>query len=825
MIEHAETLLEQLPLVTYRLRLEAPSPTVYVSPQVGTMFGVDPRAFAEDNELWTNAMLPEDRARFLEALEGLREHGGTMAVEYRVRTHDAGEVWVRDVATVEDGHINGYLVDITREKELEDELAIERATLDAFFARSRIGLGITDADGRYVRINEALARINGGSPGDFVGRTLAETRPDLAARVDPLRTHAREDGEHEIDLDWADGPLHALLSYFTFETGGERYVGRVVVDLTEQRRAQQAETLYRQLIEQLPLVAYVNDIDPRLPRYVSPQIEELTGYSTEQFMTDQRLGDRIIHPDDFEEITALEKAGDVFEHEYRIVRADGTIRWVLDRMETVRDEHGNALYEQGFLVDITERHDTTALLRAVWDGALEAMVILDDEGSNVDANPAALELFGRARDEMVGLRGEAMIEGYDAIFAAFRQSGKADGELSLFRPDGTRRDVEYAARANVMPGRHLAVVRDVTERKQLEAEVWRAQKLESVGRLAGGVAHDFNNLLTAVRGYAQLLQTRLDPGSVEQHHAQEIDRAADRAAALTAQLLALGRRQTLRARPLDLNRHVEEHADALVDLAGARIDLVFDLEPALRAVRADGPLLAQAIANIVANAAEAMPEGGRIVVRTRNLDVHGREDLADGSYVVLSVEDTGPGLDEATLEHVFEPFFTTKEVGSGTGGLGLASAYGTVTQSGGTITAVSELGTGTIFSIYLPEATAAGAGGPGLGDGETILLVERDPAVRDVAFELLTDASYRVLTARTTADAVRLAERYDGAIDLLFSDLDELRRRALVDLLRARRPELRSLTVAKPYTPNRLRAAVRSALGSPIQVTEPPTSV
>jgi two-component system cell cycle sensor histidine kinase/response regulator CckA len=244
--------------------------------------------------------------------------------------------------------------------------------------------------------------------------------------------------------------------------------------------------------------------------------------------------------------------------------------------------------------------------------------------------------------------------------------------------------------------------------------------------------------------------------------------------------------------------------------------LRFELAPALVPVRADGPLLAQAIGQLVANAAEAMPEGGDVVVRTQTVDVSRREGIADGRYAVVSIEDFGRGLDDSTLEHVFEPFFTTKDVGEGTGGLGLASAYGTVRQTGGTITVESEVGRGSTFSIYLPEVVPDAPAG---GTGETVLIVDRDPAVRDVAFEILTDAAYRVLTARTTVEAVRLAERHAGRIDVLLTDLDQLRESALAALLRETRPDLRTLSLPKPYTPDRLRAAVRDAVRSPERVT------
>jgi PAS domain S-box-containing protein len=816
-------LLERLPLVTYTLRREAPSPLVYLSPQSEATFGFSAADFFRD-DFWESLMVAEDRPRFLAAIERLRVTGERMEVEYRVTTAGGDPIWIRDTAAADGDLIHGYLVDITREKELEHELARERATLDAFFNDSSIGLAISDADDRYVRMNDALARLTGRPAEAFVGRTLAEVVPDLAAEVERRRPAAGHSGTFEIEFE--DSETVGFVTYFPFAVEGVDHFGRVVVDVTEERRAQASERQLRNLIEQLPLVAYVNDVAPlRAPTYVSPRIEELTGYPPEAFLAEPELGDRIIHPDDFDAIVEREQAArrsaTPFEHEYRIVRADGGVRWVLDRMETVYDDAGNAQYELGFLVDVTETHETANLLRAVWDGAFEAIVVADDDGRYVDVNPAACELFGRSREEILASRVGALLDwssstDWDTVRAA---SGVVQGDAVVRRADGSEREVEFAARASFLPGRHLSVIRDTTEHRQLQRDLWRAQKLESVARLAGGVAHDFNNLLTAIRGYAHLLRARVEPASAEAQHALEIDRAAERAAALTAQLLALGRRQTLRARPLDLNRHLEGLRDSLVELAGPRHELVLDLDPGLRAVRVDGGLFAQVVANLVTNAVEAMADGGAVLVRTENTEVRGRDDLPDGTYVVLSVHDSGHGLDQATLEHVFEPFFTTKEFGTGSG-LGLASAYGTVRQSGGTITVESALGRGSTFSVYLPEAGGAEDAPPRLGAGETILVVERDPAVSDLILEVLTDLRYCVLTTRTSVEALRLAERFDGAIDLLLGDVEPARLRELGDELRRARPTLRTLSLEKPYAPGRLRRAVRAALDSAAPAAE-----
>jgi two-component system cell cycle sensor histidine kinase/response regulator CckA len=720
----ARVLIDELPLVTYVVELEPPSPAIYVSPQFEALFGYEPEECTARDDFWLSRMVPPDRPQFLERFQRMRDTHEPMSLEYRVIARDGREVWVRDVGMIsadDDGraYVHGYLSDITREKELERQLAAERAQTEAFFRDSAVGLGITDAHGRYVRVNETLARMNGVPAAGHIGRTLREIAPEFAEQVTPLLEEVRRTGvslyQHEIEYQLADGPGFALLSYFPIDSGGETQYGRIVIDITERRRAQReraaSEEQYRRLIEQLPLVTYVNKLRPAFENaYVSPQIERF-GHPAEAFIENPDLWDEIIHPDDLEAVRLGERKarehGEPFELEYRFVRPDGSTGWLLDLMETTVDADGMPDFEQGFIVDVTERKRSEELFRAVFDNAYEAMVITDDDARYVDVNPAACELFGRSRDELLGLRpgdlAESPAEG-EQTWRTLVTDGSAAGLLAVVRPDGEVRETEFAAKANVLPGRHLSVLRDVTERRDLERELWRAQRLESVGRLAGGVAHDFNNMLTAIRGYAHLLLARAEHGTTEHHHAQEIDGAAARAAMLTAQLLAFGRRQVLQSRPVHHNELVQNLADMLSRLAGDHVELEFDLDPALDFVRVDPAQVEQVLVNLVANAADAMDGTGSIAVRTTNADVRGadeRPDLPAGRYAVLSVQDSGPGIDEATLEQLFEPFFTTKDVGRGIG-LGLATAYGIAKQSEGTITVSTEWGVGSTFSVYLP---------------------------------------------------------------------------------------------------------------------------
>jgi PAS domain S-box-containing protein len=820
--QRARVLAERLPLVTYTVGLEPPSQAVFVSPQMAALFGWSPEEFARQEDFWVQHIVPEDAERFAAAFDELRSTREQMSVEYRVMHREDREVWVRDVAIVDRGddgelYVHGFLTDVTREKELEQELADERAQAEAFFHDSPAGMGITDGDGRYVRVNEALARMSGVSVAEHQGRTLAEIAPDIAAEATPLLERVRSTGEaifqHELHFEREGRQRSYLVSYFPIETASEERYGRIIVDITNQRRA---ERQYRRLIEQLPLVTYVNEFRRSAPQavFVSPQIEELFGYPAAEWLEGPELWDRVIHPDDLEGLRAAEEAarstGDAFELEYRIVRADGTVRWVLDLMETLRNADGDAVLEQGFLVDVTERKETERLFRAVFDGVFEAVVICDDEGRYVDVNPAACDLFGHSREELLGMQAgqlSANLPEAATVWRTLMETGVAQGSHEFRRPDGTVCEADFAARANVLPGVHISVLRDVTTRRQLERELWRAQRLESVGRLAGGIAQDFNNLLTAIRGYAQLTLAHVAPGTVEHHHAGEIDRAADRAAALTAQLLAFGRRQMLEPRPVELNRLVESLTPMLTGLTGNEIGLVLEPGPGVRAVRADPAQLEQVLVNLVVNAADVTPPGGRVVIRTVNAEAEGVEELADGRYVVLSVEDAGPGIEESMVEHLFEPFFTTKGVGSGPG-LGLATAYGIAKQSGGTILVTTKPGAGATFSVYLPEASTGPDETPDGAAGETILVVEGDPAVRDVVFELLTDSGYRVLTTQTPGDALDVAGGLDGPIDLVVTELDGVRARTLLESLGGSQ----ALTLRKPYTPDHLRSEVRRAL-------------
>ncbi|HXE89372.1 MAG TPA: PAS domain S-box protein [Terriglobales bacterium] len=365
------------------------------------------------------------------------------------------------------------------------------------------------------------------------------------------------------------------------------------------------------------------------------------------------------------------------------------------------------------------------------------------------------------------------------------ETGRFEGEYRMFTRDGRTlwfRDTGMVVRdASGRPTLHGLMV-DVTEAKLLEAQLRQAQKMEAVGTLAGGIAHDFNNLLTVIQGYGQLLGERLKDNAELAAEVKQIEDAAQRAAALTRQLLAFSRRQVLKPKVLDLNSVVTGMNRMLRRVIGEDIELVTRTAPDLSQVQADPGQIEQVIMNLAVNARDAMPEGGKLIFETRNVELdaaYTREHVGarPGQYVMLAVTDTGVGMDAQTQAHIFEPFFTTKELGRGTG-LGLSTVYGIVKQSGGYIEVHSEPGHGSTFKIYLPRAgqAAAGAGAeprtqPRARGTETILLLEDDHGLRELAVRVLRSSGYTVLEAGNGEQAERVCREHSGDIHLLLTDV------------------------------------------------------
>ena len=594
--------------------------------------------------------------------------------------------------------------------------------------------------------------------------------------------------------------------------------------------------------------------------------------------------------------------------------------------------------------DVTPRVEAEAALvqserylRALFEGSLDAILVADDEGRYVDANPAALEMLGVTREELLGRTAADFAADREYDFAGawrrFLESGQMKGAFHARRPDGTVRVLDFAATANVTPGRHLSVLRDVTERTRTEAalrenehlfqlvletipigvwlvdrngfvtygnlaarriwggaryvgldeshvyKAWRlpggepvgtdwstaravrkgvatfaepleierfdgvrrivlvsalpirdqqqgvigaietnedvtdqrrleqqflqAQKMEAVGRLAGGVAHDFNNLLSVILGRGAALQRLLPEGGPGRRHLDEVLAASERAAALTRQLLAFGRRQLVQRRPVHVNEVVGGMRAMLGRLIGEDVELRTELTEGMKPVLADVNQLEQVVMNLAVNARDAMPGGGVLTIATSpvRLDEAGARAVPGahpGSYAELAVTDDGTGMDEDTIAHLFEPFFTTKEPGKGTG-LGLATVYGIVEQSGGHVSVESRPGQGSTFRVRLPFTEAAVEEPEGAATvtdarhgSEILLLVEDEEALRDLVREGLEEWGYTVLAAANGAHALEVAAAHEGPIDLVITDviMPGMHGRELVRRLAESRPGL-----------------------------------
>jgi PAS domain S-box-containing protein len=460
------------------------------------------------------------------------------------------------------------------------------------------------------------------------------------------------------------------------------------------------------------------------------------------------------------------------------------------------------------------RH-TRDFLQSIAENSADAIVTTDVKGRITYFSPGAEEMFGWAGSEVLGrpvadfypggrdearavmtrLRHEARVRNHETAFWA------KDGRwVAVNASMSTLRDHEGGTVGT------LGVMKDVTERKQLEDQLRQSQKMEAIGRLAGGVAHDFNNLLMVIVGRADLLLDALAVDHPLRRHVTLIQKTADRGAALVQQLLAFSRKQVLQPRVLDLNTLVENMEKLLRRLIGEHIELITVLKPGGASVKADPTQLEQAVLNLVVNARDAMPNGGRLVIETAAVELdppyaRRHRSARPGRHVMLAVSDTGVGMDAETQSHLFEPFFTTKPPGEGTG-LGLATVYGIVKQSGGNIWVYSEPGLGATFKIYLPHAdepaqvVEPSRSRPALPAGsETVLLVEDEEEVRSVAREMLEREGYTVLEARQGAEALELAQRHPGPIHLLVTDvvMPLVGGRELVDRLGELRRETRVL--------------------------------
>ncbi|MGE0453556.1 MAG: response regulator [Vicinamibacteria bacterium] len=697
--------------------------------------------------------------------------------------------------------------------------------LDAAFARiwtldeAQDVLELQASAGMYTHLDGAHGRV---PVGKFkIGLIAAERRPHLTNSVvgDP-RVNDQDWARREGMVAFAGYPLIVgtslvgVIAMFARRTLSDadlqalaavaHQIALVIVRDRDQAALRASEERTRRLVSANPAVIYAlrvgRDGEVALT-WVSDNMERLLGYTTEQALAPGWWVEGV-HPEDrdiaYAHVAALDE--DQLVREYRFRHSGGGYRWIRDEQRLLRDALG-PVEIVGSWSDVSERQAAEQQLqeseeqyRVLFDSNPHPMWVYDAETLQFLAvNESARRHYGYTLEEFLGMtirdvRPPEEVPALEERLAGLSQAPPAEPKSRLWthlRKDGSLIQVEVTSSPITFAGRaaRLTLIHDVTEKADLERQLLQAQKLESIGRLAGGVAHDFNNLLGVITGYGELLHRHVAVDDRLRKYVDDILQAAQRAADLTRQLLAFSRRQVLQPKVLHLNGIVENMERMLRRLIGEDVRLVTALGDGVGLVRSDPGQIEQVVMNLVVNARDAMPKGGRLVIETANAELDARyarahQGVVPGRYVLLAVSDSGHGMTEEVKARIFDPFFTTKGEGKGTG-LGLSTVYGIVKQSGGYVGVYSEPGHGTVFKVYLPRLDAAQADQPtevsppaALPRGsETVLLVEDEPSLRALVRESLESCGYAVLDARQGADALALSGGHPGPIQLLLTDV------------------------------------------------------
>lgn len=578
--------------------------------------------------------------------------------------------------------------------------------------------------------------------------------------------------------------------------------GAVLVfhDVTRQRRADEklraSEERFRSVFETALIGMAIADLNGNLLQ-VNQSYEKMLGYTSEELRKLSIIF--LTHPDDRAKSIEIVKQLSIgqFESshlEKRYIRKDGTAISVEITNSVIKNAEGKPQFLAIMAIDITDKKQAEEKYRSIFDNAIEGIFQNTREGKFLTANPAMARILGyESPEELMStiddITGQLYVEPErrQDYISQLEENGLVQGfECKFYRKDGSAAWVSLSTRAVRDDDDRVlfyeGMLEEISYRKQLEEQFLQSQKMEAVGRLAGGIAHDFNNMLMPIIGYSEMMLMKLHGDDPLRKPIEIIKKGAERAAALTKQILAFSRKQVLRLHVLDLNAEITDVNRMLHRLIGEDIELVTKLEPSLWSVKADPNQIEQVMLNLAVNARDAMPNGGTLVIETANVELD--EEYAKfhtavepGEYVMLAVTDTGSGIDAVTQANIFEPFFSTKEMGKGTG-LGLSTVYGIIKQSGGNIWVYSEIGHGTTFKIYLPRVkekaeaiTPVAVYDDLLYGKETILIVEDEDGVRQVLRDILESKGYKVLVSSNGNKALEICSKYEGTIQLLITDV------------------------------------------------------
>ena len=758
----------------------------------------------------------------------------------------------------------------------EAALRLSEARHQSMLRYSPSVIFLKDRDGRYLMVNPQFEAATGLSSLEVVGKQDLDLFPAAAAQQLMVRDRGvLENGEpvaYEEVMPWGKGDRVFLVSEFPLRGPRDEVAGLagIGLDVTERRRTElalrQSEEQYRNVVEGAleGLVIHENGTI----RFANRSAALLLGCSKPAELIGQNLWESFVAPEARAELQSrandcLRGEGQPLHEGWPGVRKDGSRVWLQSSVTVITWQGRPAL--MGYFWDITERKRAEESLRAseelfskAFHGSpLPVSIVTMEDGRYVDANTSLLRMVGREREDVIGRTAFEMGIWVDAsdraklVEVIKAHSNVRSFETRLRVKSGEIRDVLMSAEVIELRRERcmIVVTQDITDQRKLEAQLRQAQKMEAVGQLAGGVAHDFNNLLTIIQGYLAVVKDPTSNAQLIGEAAEQITLAADRAAALTRQLLTFSRRQVMQPRNVRINDVIERTGRMLGRLLGEDIGVGLRLAENLPCVNVDPGMIEQALLNLAVNARDAMPGGGRLTISTsaRVLEAdsdRGPLEMAPGQVVCITVADSGCGIPRENLSRIFEPFFTTKDVGKGTG-LGLASAYGIVKQHRGGIRVNSELGQGSTFEIFLPvlqvdkgAAREAAPSAPVRGGTEGILLVEDEQTLRGLVRTVLVRHGYRVFEAESGPTALEVWEHNKDQIDLVLTDMvmpDGLSGRELADQLRRERPELKVVFssgyspqvvaqglviqpgvnfLAKPYDPRLLARTIRSCLDS-----------